>query len=115
MNDDDKVELEDDDTILMVLSPDFSFHIPSAVLIDADCGHKCWISPSAKKMADDPKVSTVLKCMPCALAEPGVLDKIRDEGFVSSPDAREELNKALGTAVTDQLWAQLNIKELKHD
>lgn len=83
-------------TILMVSPIDALAVPPGAVQIDADCGHRAWLSKSGLAMKLGGGVIT--RCEDCV--DPGDITEVRPV-----PGSQQELNAILGVGEADQLLA----------
>lgn len=83
-------------TILMVSPIDALAVPPGAVQIDADCGHRAWLSKSGLAMKLGGGVIT--RCEDCV--DPDELTEVRPV-----PGSQQELNEILGVGYADQVLA----------
>ena len=108
----------EEDVVRLVLVPEDQSHTADSVLIDASCGHRAWISNNARAQVEEMDGYTVeTVCVPCLIANEEALRGFVEQlealgGFTALPGTREDLNKELGVAETDQAWTRLGAREL---
>lgn len=86
--------------------------IPGAQVITASCGHQASVAPSGLALINAGKVIPV--CIICVFSDPEMAasfqESFAEHGLGEVPGQRAEVNKVLGVAQTDQVWAQFNVK-----
>jgi len=84
-----------------------------SVRTTADCGHDCWIAPSSRRVVADPAINTETLCVRC-IDVPTMLTALAAQGGpLAVAGTRAELDRHLGVAETDQMFARYRIRE--HD
>jgi hypothetical protein len=81
-------------TVLVVSPLDAPWHTPGAVQVDADCGHRAWLSTSGLALKLGGGVIT--RCEDCV--DPATLNRVE-----AVPGAREELAAILGASTADRV------------
>lgn len=105
----------EDDVAYIVLSPVPSpYHSADSVEIGADCGHRCWIGPTAMGAVLNPFMRTRTVCLRCVMTDPvlrrGLRDDVR-EGLRALPGTREEIAREFGQEIADDMWERFNVRE----
>ena len=97
--------MSDDDIAQMILVRSTENHTDDSVLIDADCGCKCWISQSGKTMLDNPPHEIVTTCGPCSGMNSMEMVLAGLRGQVGAiPGQYQKMCEALGEDATNMLF-----------
>lgn len=97
----------------IILTPITGGHTDDSARTIADCGHPCWIAPTSLAAVNNPLLHTETVCSRCV--DPAALSAalVAQGGPLALRGVRGELNRKLGVAQTDQLFAEYRIRE--HD
>lgn len=78
---------------ILIVSPLDHEHSPGSVVIDADCGHRAWLSTSGAKQMQATPMKTM--CMDC-------VDPAAVKNMTAVPGAEEELTALFGKRFADR-------------
>lgn len=82
-----------DETQTIVCVPSTSWHTKDSTLIDADCGHKVWISAGAREVLVREPEDTLIKCLGCV--------EVTDEDTVQIAPWAQDVAEALNLTTED--------------
>lgn len=90
--------MTDDGQVVLILTPvDMDPMIAGAMEVDADCGHRAWISPSG--LQSQLSIGATTTCIHCI-----DLDKLATGQMLEpSPEARSELADAAGSVAAAKM------------
>lgn len=87
--------------------------VKSSLMMDAGCGHLCWVSKTtrdAMKAHDGPIETTCIQC--CGLSENELIAQAEAGDIKAAPGAFEEIEDHLGFDITNALPFRLQEHEL---
>lgn len=105
-----------EDELIMMLAPyqegeDTTDRIGD--LMDADCGHRAWVSAASRKMIETTRMKVRTQCMTCTMSDPQAILALLAHGAHVAPGVTEEAADKLGVSQADvkAVMAKFGIKE----
>ena len=95
-------------------NPDFI--VSSAIKIQADCGHECWIAETSRSqiaLAQSEGQIVETECVPCSgMSTKELIEEANAGEIKAAPGAHQEINDHVGFNLVDLMSERLRIQEL---